>query len=519
MSVYLFHSSFFLSNPATGIQYDEALRLSKVGHTIYFIYCNGMMSQCFNNIRGESALCYICKSKYKKEKKRFSEFINFVEIPELLNESNIHNIKSYNLDYKNIEDIKKLEYRNINIGLGALSGYISKSRNLSPLIDDEFRHFFDENLHNAMINVEAVSKAIEIFKPDHIVLYNGRFADSRPIWQLALKYNIPYTTLEAAHGINNNYKAVYENATAHSIDKNTELINYFWDNSELDIETRKSIGSSFFVKRKNAEYSGDKVYAKNQIKNLLPDSWDSSKKNIVIFNSSEDEFAALGGEYDEYKLFNSQLEGLQFIKDFLKNNKEINVTLRVHPNLMGVPYSYATNLIKLKSDNFDVIEANSQISSYALVDNADIVVVFNSTIGIESVYWDKPTILLSGALYYKLDCCYIPDSKKNLEELLLSNLKPKDKFNTFKFGYYLINEEREGPSAYNYNWSNKQIKFFNKKKNIIVFENKKLFNSRRLYTLFHILQYKIVKKYYSFKKNKGVLFNLPTKENSDNLIG
>lgn len=516
MSVYLFHSSFYLSNSATGIQYDEAIRLSKEGHTIYFIYCNGMMSQCFNNIRGESALCYICKSKYKKEKKRFNEFINFVEIPELLNESNIRNIKSYNLDYKNIEDIKRLEYRDINIGLGALSGYISKSRNLSPLIDDEFRYFFDENLRNAMINVEAVSIAIEKIKPDHIVLYNGRFADSKPIWQLALKYNLPYTTLEAVYGINNNYKAIYENSTAHSINKITELINYFWDNSKLDLESRKNIGSSFFEKRKNSEYTGDKVYSRNQTKNLLPDNWDSSKKNIVIFNSSEDEFAALGGEYDEYKLFNSQLEGLQFIKDFLKNNKEINLTLRVHPNLADVPYSYAIDLIKLKSDNFDVIDAKSQISSYALIDNADTVIVFNSTIGIESVYWNKPTILLSGALYYKLDCCYIPDSIEKLKCFLLSDLTPKDKSSTYKFGYYLINEDREGPSEYDFSWSNRQIKLLNKKKNIIVFENKKLFNSRRLYTLFYILRYKIVKKYYSFKKDKGVRFKLPTKEFSDN---
>lgn len=516
MSIYLFHSSFSLSTAATGIQYDEALRLSKKGHTIYFLYCNGVMSQCFENIRGESTLCYICKSKYKKEKKSLNEHIHFVEISDLLDVTKLREIKSINLKYNNIDDIKRLEYKNINIGLGALSGYISKSRNLSPLIDDDFRYFFNENLYNSIITVEACSIAIEKFKPEHIVLYNGRFADSKPIWQLALKYNLPYTTLEAIYGINHNYKAIYENSTAHSIDKNTELINYYWDNSSLDLDSRIKIGRSFFEKRRNAEYSGDKVYAKNQIKDLLPENWDFSKKNIVIFNSSEDEFAALGGEYDKFKIFNSQLEGLFFIKNVLKNNEEINITLRIHPNLSNIHYSYATDLLKLKSNNFEVIEANSKISSYALINNADTVIVFNSTIGIESVYWNKPTILLSGSLYYKLDCCYIPDSKERFVNLLLAELKPKDKFNTYKYGYYLLNEERKGPAEYDYTWSNKDIRFFSKKKNILIHNKNKLFNSRRLYTLFHIIRFKILKISYSFKENKGVRFTLPLKENLNN---
>ena len=428
MATYLFHSSLSLSHADTGVQYDEALRLRNEGHRIYFLYCNGLMSQCFENIEGDLSLCYICKSKFKEEKKSFGKQIEFISEAELLDKSKIDYVKNYKYEYSNIEEIKELEYKNINIGLGALSGYISRSRNLSPLIDDKFKLFFDQNLINATLTVEAVLVAIFKFNPDHIVLYNGRLADSRPVWQIALKQNIPFTTLEYVKGVSKNFKDVYVNSIPHSIDKKTELINTYWENSKLDYETKCEIGSSFFERRRSSLYTGDKLYTKDQVENLLPNNWDSTKKNIVIFNSSEDEFAAVGDEFDKYKIFSSQLDGLNFLKNNLRDNPEINITLRIHPNLSDVQYSYAKELLKLQSDNFYVIDGKSKISSYSLLDNADIVVVFGSTVGVESVFWNKPAVLLAGSNYYKLDCCYIPQNANEVIRLLLSDLQPKIKF-------------------------------------------------------------------------------------------
>lgn len=513
MAVYLFHSSLSPITISRGIQYDEVLKLTNEGNIVYFLYCNGLMSQCFNNMTGDKAICHKCKSYYKEERKEFGGRINFIPSTSLLNDKKIKSISNYKFDYNNIEDIKNLKYNNINIGLGSLSGYISKSRNLLPLIDDDFKFFFNQNLINSILTVEAVNKAIKKFKPDYIYLYNGRFSDSRVVWQLADKYNIPYTTLEAVYGIKRKYKSRFINSIPHSIEKNTQLINYYWNNSDVDIDDRIRIGSSFFEKRKNAEYSGDKIYTKNQTKDLLPANWDFTKKNIVIFNSSEDEFASIGDEYDKYKLFDSQLVGLKFIKSKLRDNENINITLRVHPNLNSIKYSYATDLIKLKSENFDVIEAGSNISSYALLENADTVIVFGSTIGIESVYWNKPTILLAGAMYYHLNCCYIPNTTDELINMILIDLKPNNRLQAIKYGYYIVNEERESYSVLDFNWPSVEIfSLKNKRRKITVYNWKKLFNSRLLYRLVDELTFKVYKLYYSFYKNKGIRYKLPLKE-------
>ena len=67
----------------------------------------------------------------------------------------------------------------------------------------------------------------------------------------------------------------------------------------------------------------------------------------MIFNSSEDEFTAIGGEYDEKKVFDSQYEGVAHIANLLKDRKDVNVYLRIHPNLANVKYKYHRDLLAL----------------------------------------------------------------------------------------------------------------------------------------------------------------------------
>lgn len=70
---------------------------------------------------------------------------------------------------------------------------------------------------------------------------------------------------------------------------------------------KEHVGNMFFIQRKTGTYAGDKNYIANSEQRKLPDNWDEGYRNIVIFNSSEDEFAAVGDEYDKARLFPTQL--------------------------------------------------------------------------------------------------------------------------------------------------------------------------------------------------------------------
>ena len=116
--------------------------------------------------------------------------------------------------------------------------------------------------------------------------------------------------------------------------------------------------------------------------------------------------------------------------------------MRVDPNLKNLPYHYHQGLYKLSYPNLSIIPADSDISTYSILDAADKVIVFGSTMGIESCYWGKPTINLAYALYENMDVTYYPKTKEELFDLIDSkDLQPKNSNNALLYGlYYMSNK-------------------------------------------------------------------------------
>ena len=192
--------------------------------------------------------------------------------------------------------------------------------------------------------------------------------------------------------------------------------------------------------------------------------------NILIFNSSEDEFASLGEEFEGKSLFESQYVGVKHLISEFKDVEGYHFYLRVHPNLKNVHDKYHTALYDLFEgvSNFTIIPANSPISTYSLIDNCDKVVVFGSTTGPEAVYWGKPTILLSYGAYSYLNICYTPKNTSELRQLILDKSLPaKDKMGAIKYGYYCWNDEN--PPLEHYHCEDKMIHVLNKNFKVSVF--------------------------------------------------
>jgi hypothetical protein len=293
------------------------------------------------------------------------------------------------------------------------------------------------------------------------------------------------------------------------------FIQEIWNTSEIDMDKKINLASEFYERRKNALPAGDKIYTKSQRIGLMPEGWDSGKKNIVIFTSSEDEFVAIGEEFEKYSIFPSQIEGIKEIANHFLKNPQIQFYIRIHPNLSDVEYSYHNKLYEFeKYPNIKVIGPKSNISSYSLIDNSDIVVVFGSTIGIEAAYWGKPTILLSGAMYYYLDCCYIPSSKNELFELINSHLLPKEKLGTYKFGLTYHDSVGQTCEFVDCNCKTYTLNIFGFRKAIVINNWEKLFGSRFLFFAFRAILNIPIKLYCALMKF-GPTYPVPTKELED----
>lgn len=483
---------------------DNAMIYESEGNEVTFVICNESLGICPMNMGRSSMLCKICREKRKNIVSIFPPSIKVVEISDYIDKIDLNELKSVKFDYNSIDEIKQLQFHRVHVGLACLSTYIYKTRNLNPLMDDEFKMFFDAFLNKTCYLTLLQEKIIEEEQPDEITFFNGRFSNSRTLIDLAKNHNIHSRACDgiylnsARYGKLSSYDSMLQN-----LDAKKKLINDAWNDESIPLYEKEQIGRWFFESKINQRFVSDTNYVKGQHLGKMPKDWDDNKTNYVIFNSSEDEFCAIDESWEKAAVFKDQIEGINFIcKTLGSESPNVHIYLRIHPNLRNIKYRYHTDLLSLpeKYQNITVIDGNSDISSYSLMAAADKVIVFGSTIGLEASYAGKPVINLAGADYGFLNATYNPSTKDEFKELLVdSNLKPLDKYNCLKYGYFILNPNV--PNFVFYTWRKKKSGMFFKKKDVMVVEevgNQSFFKRIKL----HIMA--------RFIKN----LPLPTKENT-----
>ncbi len=437
---YLFYFNWQIEIPFYGIMLHEIDKIiANPDNVVYLLSCDGILRNCFVNKTTDRSVCNICHFVRDIGAKPYLEHVKMLNIGDY--------IQSDKIDYpvflyENIKDIKKIVYKDCFIGYGALSSYVSYTRNQQPLMDEDFRRYFNDLLMSEIILINAFEKLLVEIKIDEVYLYNGRWADVRPVYDICKRENLKINVIESINNGTSSFdRELYVNSLPHDIYYTNDTINRIWEQSTLTLNEKDSIASAFFNKRRNAEIVRDvKVYTQNQVKGKIPENWDATKQNIVIFNSSEDEFVALGREFDNFSLFENQEIGIKELLATFSDEKEYYFYLRIHPNLSEVTYGYHKRLFDLEKEfkNITVIPGDSPVSTYSLIDNANKVIVFGSTVGAEACYWGKPVILLGSAYYYFQDVAYIPKSVDEIKSLIQSELEPKPKLGASKYGFFQV---------------------------------------------------------------------------------
>lgn len=433
----LYYTTCSYFYPGIGVVLNQVLEDIKNGDEVYWAHCNHALSDCHFS-KGQKLQCAFCQYGYKQLKGYLSSKVNFTEISRRNKEYEIPR-------FANFDDIKRFQYRDVKIGYGVLSSYISRTRdNDSDAISSLLQTFIDTIMPELCSCTDKFYELVEDIQPDHIKIYNGRLHENRFVYDICQSLNIGFSSLEVSGGFNEPYYPMeYKGALPHSVSLNTQMIHDTW-NLSLEPENEKVDRSrEFYIKRRNGISAGDKVYVANQVRGLLPESYDNSKETIVIFNSSADEISALGEDWEEStRLFKTQYDACRFIMSNV--SPRVQVFLRIHPNLKGVKFRYHSDLYKLEQEfvNIKVIAPEDTISSYALLDIADKVVTFGSTMGIEASYWGKPSIMIGMSFYKMLDVTYNPQTLDVLKRLLNnSSLSPLNSFNTLKYAYFLMDRK------------------------------------------------------------------------------
>lgn len=441
----LVYSPYPLDNNSMPVLLDEAMEYLRdpLNHVL-FVTCRGELKPCLTNAEQSSVRCLECRFSTNLLMRRLHH-------PRLVHETlssfvdmdRSREVDTFEFDYDSLQQVKNVEWQGVNIGLGVVSTYVTMTRNLNPALNRWNRQFLDDSLRAEAKLVVLASQIFDRYKPDLVCLFNGRFVGLRPVLELAQKRGIRTKVLEYTFStsLEEVRKVEFFDSMPQDIDNITPIIENTWNNWNRDSD-KERVASRFYERRRNGEAASDLVYARNQQPDLMPSDWDPAKRNFVIFNSSEDEFFAIGEAFDKYRLFEDQVQGIRYLASKTLHDRSIHYFVRVHPHLARIPYTYHTNLAALTREfaNISVIPADSRISTYNLIDHCEKVFVFGSTVGVEAAFWGKPVVLMGGALYLHLDVAYRPRNLDELDSLVSSVLPPKPRLGSLKYALFLFGE-------------------------------------------------------------------------------
>jgi hypothetical protein len=405
---------------------------SDKGASITFIRCDASLPACEPNPDHDLTLCLRCISKRNKELKllKITSPFTSISLDDLL-DSRHENVKKSEWNFSSVRELCEYKIDNYDIGMAVASSLMSIYRTPEPdlvIAKDRLAKLLDASCRTYY----AMKKYMLEKRPDAVFIFNGRFSFLRSVFRICRQHGIDCYTHE--RGANIHKYAVYKNALPHDWDYTVHEIRESWAKAQVD--HRVAVAEQFYLDRAGGKQQSWLSYVTNQENGLLPEGWDPHKKNLAIFNSSEDEFAATGDEWLQ-NLYATQLVGVNKIVQDLSTRDNVHVYLRMHPNLVDVHNESVEGLYRIRANNFTVIPPESKVSTYALIRASHNVITFGSTVGIEAAFWGKPSILAGQSFYSNLGSVYYPESHEELVQMALSDLQPKDRTGALMYGYYL----------------------------------------------------------------------------------
>ncbi|MCK4264805.1 hypothetical protein KAW80_00430 [Candidatus Babeliales bacterium] len=423
---------FFSINNSCSPNFERELELmsnhKEKGDDIYVLGCKGVLKSCYSNLDHKKSRCVYCKL-------RFNNGIELLEI----SKNNIFYIKDKTLTkfknaFSNLEELKSFNLFGVNLGLGVASSLISEVADHKPDLL-KYKQLINKMLNSSILIYETIVDLFKLYKFDLVYFFNGRFHDVHPVFQACKQFKIDFYTHEAAAYLDASRYTIFKNSLPHDLEGIWRDIEDVWDRGDSN---RAVISKQWFENQRRGK-AFIPNFLEHQRLSMLPAGFDNSKKNIVFFNSSIDEYECIPG-WRSHLYTNENDFILKIIKYVGHLNKNIKFYLRMHPRLKGYNNSQIDELRRIESlnyENFKIIWPEDLEDSYALLDACDQIIVFKSTIGVEASYWGKPVILGGRAFYEKLECAYVPNNFEKLVQMIISDLPAKNGNNCLKFGYWV----------------------------------------------------------------------------------
>jgi hypothetical protein len=280
-----------------------------------------------------------------------------------------------------------------DIGWGVLSSVVEVTRNPFASLR-AYRALFEDFLTSALLVHELSRRAIEDFAPDAVVLFNGRFASTRPILAAARAAGVRALIHERGCDKDHYWLAT---EPIHDPDYVQRCIREFW-RPEL-----AAAGEEFFRGRRDRVERAWRSFTRDQVAGRIPAPMQAGRW-VAFFTTSEDEYVAIGDQYAN-PAFPAQIDAVRAVAG-IAQRAGARLCVRVHPNISSKGREQIDFWRRLEIPGGIVVGAEERYDSYAILDRAEVVCSYGSTVGIEATYWGKPSLLLGRSIYDRLGAAF-----------------------------------------------------------------------------------------------------------------
>jgi hypothetical protein len=277
-------------------------------------------------------------------------------------------------------------------------------------------------LTGSIVLVDAYDEALSRFQPDILFVWNGRlFWNSVVLWMAQrrgiriVSYETSWRNWEAGK-----YWLFRQEIAAAELD----LVRpwHTWRDVLLTSDEDSQLDNEMQMRTNDPVYYPDPVKSREIILNEL--DLRDDKPVIAMFPNLTWDSTVIGRR----TIFKSVIEWVKETIQFAERNRDFSLVIRVHPAEtidLGSRSSREHIVDDIRREfgnlpgNIRVIPPDSQLSSYTLLDIANLILVYTGTIGLEaSIKAKSPVIICGNAHYADKGFGYFPQSREEYFELL-----------------------------------------------------------------------------------------------------
>jgi hypothetical protein len=404
-------------NAAFGLLASWATRIE--GIPVWQVYCHQGMQQCIlgTNLQDLTVAppCSRCI--------QFSSELFHQErtIPVAMKSRLMEDLHA-ELSNRSLAWLSEWQYEGLPLGQLCLPGmrWALRRHHLpdNPSVQDLYRKY----LLSAASLSEHFTEILQNMHPRALVVFNGIFYPEAVARRVALGMNIPVVTHEVGLRPMSAFFS-HEHATFREVDLESD----FDLSQEQDQELEKVLADRF-----KGRFSMAGVRFWEEMESLpgwLLEKMSRFRQTVTVFANVVFDTSQVHANV----LFDDMFDWLDEMRRVFEIYPETLFVLRAHPDedrpgkrsRESVADWVGTNQLQDR-ENVVFFGASERASSYELIRRSKIVLIYNSSIGLEATIMGKPVLCAGRARFTTIPAVYFPDTREKYMEMLGSFMGSKD---------------------------------------------------------------------------------------------